>query len=135
MKVTTAVIAATVLGLAGIATAQSADQQSAMADSPNTMTVRGCLNHSRGNYVVAEDKTGMTYVLRGVGNKLDKQVSHEVEVTGSLEAGSQKTGVRSQKDGSNPADTVHGVDGTPLFVSDVKAGIKTVGKCKAGDSQ
>ncbi len=135
MKVKTAVVAAIVLGLTGIAAAQSADQQAAMAGSPNTMTVRGCLNHSRGNYVVAEDRTGMTYVLRGVGNKLDKKVNHEVEVTGTLEAGSQKTGVRSEKDGSNPADTVHGVDGTPLFVSDVNASIKAIGKCKAGDSQ
>jgi hypothetical protein len=114
---------------------QSESQPSSMQPSPNAMTVRGCLNRSRGNYLVVEDKTGMTYALRGVGNKLDSRVNHEVQVAGTLEPGSQKTGVRSQKQGSNPADTIHGVDGTPLYVSDINADIKTVGKCKAADAR
>jgi hypothetical protein len=131
VKLSKTLVAASVLAVATVAIAQEpAGQQSA-----DTMTVRGCLNRSRGNYVVAEDKTGMTYVLRGVGNTLDSKVNHEVQVTGALEPGSQKTGVRSQKQGSNPADTVHGVDGTPLYVSDVNADIKSVGKCKAADAR
>ncbi|MCU1296001.1 MAG: hypothetical protein JWO91_279 [Acidobacteriaceae bacterium] len=134
MRTTNILLVSAVVGLATIASAQqSADQQS--GTSSNTMTVRGCLNSSRGNYIVAEDKTGMTYVLRGVGNKLDSKVNHEVQVTGTLEPGSQKTGIRSQKQGSNPADTVHGVDGTPLYVSDVSTDVKTVGKCKAADAR
>jgi hypothetical protein len=125
----------TLLPLAGLAAAQqSGSQSTSVAASANAMTVRGCLNRSRGTYLVVEDSTGMTYALRGVGNKLDNQVNHEVQVSGALEPGSQKTGVRSQKQGSNPSDTVHGVDGTPLYVSDVNADVKTVGKCKAGDA-
>ena len=119
-----------ILLLAVLAAAQQSGTQPA-----NVMTVRGCLNRSRGNYLVVEDKTGMTYALRGVGNKLDDQVNHGVQVSGALEPGSQKTGVRSQKQGSNPSDTVHGVDGTPLYVSDINADIKTVGKCKAADAK
>jgi hypothetical protein len=134
VKVTNILLTSAVVTLSIVASAQqSADTQS--GSSSGTMTVRGCLNSSRGNYIVAENKTGMTYVLRGVGNKLDNKVNREVQVTGTLEPGSQKTGVRSQKQGSNPSDTVHGVDGTPLYVSDVNSDIKAVGKCKAGDAQ
>jgi hypothetical protein len=122
--------------LAAFTPAQQSDNQApSMQPSPNAMTVRGCLNRSRGNYLVVEDKTGMTYALRGVGNTLDRQVNHEVQVAGTLEPGSQKTGTRSQKQGSNPADTLHGVDGTPLYVSDTNADIKTLGKCKAADAR
>ena len=40
------------------------------APPSNTSTVRGCLDGQRGNYIVVEDKTGLVYVLKGVGNKL-----------------------------------------------------------------
>jgi hypothetical protein len=130
------VLISPLLLLATLASAQQSDHQpSSMNTSPNALTVRGCLNGSRGNYLVVEDKTGMTYALRGVGSTLDSRVNHEVQVAGTLEPGSQKTGTRSQKQGSNPADTVHGVDGTPLYVSDPNADIKTVGKCKAADAR
>jgi hypothetical protein len=135
VKLSKALVAASVLAAGIVAAAQEPATQQSADTSADTMTVRGCLNRSRGNYVVAEDKTGMTYVLRGVGNKLDSKVNHEVQVVGTLEPGSQKTGIRSQKAGSNPADTVHGVDGTPLYVSDVNADIKSVGKCKAADAR
>jgi hypothetical protein len=136
MKITKIVLISPVLLLAAFTPAQQSDNQpSSMGPSPNAITVRGCLNRSRGNYLVVEDKTGMTYALRGVGNKLDSRVNHEVQVAGTLEPGSQKTGTRSQKEGSNPADVVHGVDGTPLYVSDIDADIKTVGKCKAADAR
>jgi hypothetical protein len=136
VKMTKIVLISPVLLLAAFTAAQQSDHQpSSMPPSPNALTVRGCLNRSRGNYLVVEDKTGMTYALRGVGNTLDSQVNHEVQVAGTLEPGSQKSGTRSQKQGSNPADTVHGVDGTPLYVSDTSADIKTVGKCKAADAR
>jgi len=130
------VLISPLLLLASLASAQQSDHQpSSTETSPNALTVRGCLNRSRGNYLVVEDKTGMTYALRGVGSTLDGRVNHEVQVAGTLEPGSQKTGTRSQKQGSNPSDTVHGVDGTPLYVSDPNADIKTVGKCKAADAR
>lgn len=117
------------LVLAGTVAAQEAQDNS-------SATVKGCLSRSRGNYLVVEDKTGLVYALKGVGSKLDGQSGHEVEVTGSLQPGTVKTGVRSTKDGSNPADTVHGVEGTPLQVNDVSTDVKTISRrCKAADAK
>ena len=97
----------------------------------NTSTVRGCLDGQRGNYIVVEDKTGLVYVLKGVGNKLDSHLHHEVEVKGRVRSGIIKTGVNPAKSGSNPSDTAHGVDGVPLEVADVQADVRTIAKhCK-----
>jgi hypothetical protein len=105
------------------------------ASSSNT-TVRGCLRSSRGNFIVIEDGTNLAYALRGVGNTLNGFNGHEVEVKGELHPGSMKTGVRSSKEGSNPADTVHGIEGIPLQVADVSKDVRTVAKhCKAADEQ
>ena len=104
------------------------------APASNISTVRGCFNGDRGNYVVVEDKTSMVYVLKGVGNKLDSYLHHEVEVKGKTLPGRIKTGVRPEKSGSNPSDTVHGVDGVPLQVADVQTDVRTISKhCKAAD--
>lgn len=100
----------------------------------NTSTVRGCLGGERGNYILIEDNTSMVYVLKGVGNKLDSYLHHEVEVKGRMLPGTIKTGVRAEKAGSNPSDTVHGVDGVPFQVADVPTDVRTVSKhCKAAD--
>jgi len=100
-----------------------------------SMTVKGCLQRNAGNYVLVENQTSMIYALRGVGTKLDKQINHDVEVTGVLAPGSVKTGIRSEKLGSNPADTVRGAPGTVLQVHDVEKDIKVIAKhCKAADS-
>jgi len=78
----------------------------------------------------------LVYALRGVGDKLNGQVGREVEVTGELHPGSIKTGVRSTKAGSNPSDTVHGVEGVPLQVADVAKDVRTLARhCKAADQQ
>jgi hypothetical protein len=99
-------------------------------------TVRGCLNGQRGNYVLIEDKTGMVYVLKGVGNKLDNEVHHQVEVKGRILPGTVKTGIRGEKAGSNPSDTVHGVDGVPLQVANVQTDVREISKqCKAADQE
>jgi hypothetical protein len=76
------------------------------------------------------------YVLKGVGNKLDSYLRHEVEVKGKMLTGTIKTGVRPEKAGSNPSDTVHGVDGVPLQVADVQTDIRMISKhCKAADQE
>jgi hypothetical protein len=99
-------------------------------------TVRGCLEGERGNYILIENNTSLVYVLKGVGNKLDSQLHHEVEVRGRTLPGTVKTGVRPEKAGSNPSDTVHGVDGTVLQVADVQKDVQTVSKhCKAADQE
>jgi len=116
-------------------------QQSTSSPAPaapvrGTATVRGCLDGSRGNYVLVENQTNMAYVLKGVGNKLDSQLHHEVEVKGRALPGTIKTGVRPEKAGSNPSDTVHGVDGVPLQVADVQNDVRMISKnCKAADQQ
>jgi len=102
----------------------------------NAATVRGCLDGERGNYILIENNTSLVYVLKGVGNKLDSQLHHEVEVRGRTLPGTIKTGIRQEKAGSNPSHTVHGVDGMVLEVADVQTDVRTVSKhCKAADQE
>jgi hypothetical protein len=102
----------------------------------NASTIRGCLNGQRGNYILIENNTGLVYVLKGVGNKLDSYRNHEVEVKGRTLPGTIKTGVSPEKAGSNPADTAHGVDGVPFQVADLQTDVKTISKhCKAADQE
>lgn len=133
------IIAAIGFLLAGLgAVAQTSPNSASTGDmsAPPSTTVRGCLNGQRGNYILVEDKTGLVYVLKGVGNKLNKQLHHEVEVKGRIRSGTTKTGVNPTKSGSNPSDTAHGVDGVPLQVADVNTDIHIVAQhCTAADQQ
>jgi hypothetical protein len=132
----TAILLAAVSAVAQESPSQQAPAANAGAPAVGTTKVRGCLRGDRGNYVLFEDKTNLVYVLKGVGNKLDRQRRHEVEVTGRVLPGTVKTGVRPEKSGSNPADTVHGVDGIPLQVANVESDVRTISnKCKAADQQ
>ena len=130
-------VAATVLLL--LSTAAFAQQTPAPdqgSEGPSKITVRGCLRSERGNYILIADRTGMVYALQGVGNKLNRFLRKEVEVTGESKPGSVKTGIRPEKAGSNPSDTVHGVDGVPLEVKNIDSDIRIVAKhCKAADQQ
>jgi hypothetical protein len=94
------------------------------ADNSELMTVRGCVQRSHQNYVVV-DKHGWPYVLKGVGNKLDAEVGHEVEVRGKLTE-DIKSGVRSEKEGSNPSDTVRSVDGATVEILNVSSDIRRI---------
>jgi hypothetical protein len=105
------------------------------APARHVTTVRGCLDGERGNYILVDDNS-MVYVLKGVGNKLDGYLHHDVEVKGRMLPGSIKTGVRTEKAGSNPSDTVHGVDGVPLQVANIQTDIRIISKqCKAADQE
>jgi hypothetical protein len=118
----------------GLWAQQSSAPPPSSSAAASATTVRGCLRGQRGNYIVIEDKTGTVYVLKGVGNKLDDYRRHEVEVKGQVLPGTVKTGINPAKEGSNPADTVHGVDGVPFQVANVLTDIHTVAKrCKAAD--
>ena len=116
---------------------QPSDQSAAPAQNDsNRITVRGCIRSERQNYILIADQTGVVYALQGVGNKLQSYLRKEVEVTGDIKPGSVKTGVRPEKAGSNPSDTVHGVDGVPLQVTNIQKDIRVIAKhCKAGDAQ
>lgn len=127
--------AATVLLAIMAAVVPAAAQTSDQSDSTQ-ITVRGCLRSERGNYVLIEDKTGTIYALQNVGHGLNGFLRKEIEVSGEAKPGSVKTGVRPEKAGSNPSDTVHGVDGVPLAVKDIKKDIRIVADhCKAADAQ
>ncbi|HEY4054674.1 MAG TPA: hypothetical protein VGL74_13070 [Terriglobales bacterium] len=117
--------------------AQNPGQPAAPSDNDsNRITVRGCVRSERQNYVLIADKTGIVYALQGVGNKLQGFLRKEVEVTGETKPGSVKTGVRPEKAGSNPSDTVHGIDGVPLQVENIDKDIRIVAKhCTAADAQ
>jgi hypothetical protein len=94
------------------------------SDNSEQMTVRGCLRRDHQNYVVV-DRHGWPYVLKGVGNKVDAEVGHEVEVKGKLSE-DVKSGVRPEKQGSNPADTVRAVDGATVEILNVSTDIRRV---------
>ena len=130
------ILVAVALGVfSGAVLAQQAPESNTSGTS-NSTTVRGCLQGERGNYIVVEDKTGSIFVLKGVGNKLDAHLHHEVEVKGKVLSGTVKTGIRPEKAGSNPADTVHGVDGVPFQVADPKSDVRMISKkCKAADQE
>jgi hypothetical protein len=132
------VVLAFLLGSLGAVAQQSSNPPAPAGDTASqahhVSTVRGCLNGERANYVLVEEKTGMVYVLKGVGSKLDGYLHHEVEATGRMLPGTIKTGLRPEKEGSNPSDTVHGVDGVPLQVADVQNDVRMISKkCKAAD--
>jgi hypothetical protein len=133
----TANLFATILVLlTASALAQQPSGNSAASDQRSTITVRGCLRSERGNYILIENRTGAVYTLQNAANKLNGFLRKEVEVTGETKPGSVRTGVRPEKAGSNPADTVHGVDGVPLQVGDIQKDIRIIAKhCKAADQQ
>lgn len=136
MNRNTIAVATGLLLLSTSAIAQQASASDEGSQQPSKITVRGCLRSERGNYILIADRTGMVYALQGVGNKLNRFLRKEVEVTGESKPGSIKTGIRPEKAGSNPSDTVHGVDGVPLDVKDISKDIRIVDKhCKAADQQ
>ena len=136
MNRNTIAVATGLLLLSTSAIAQQASASDVGSQQPSKITVRGCLRSERGNYILIADRTGMVYALQGVGNKLNRFLRKEVEVTGESKPGTIKTGIRPEKAGSNPSDTVHGVDGVPLEVKDIGKDIRIVAKhCKAADQQ
>ena len=131
-------VAVVVLLLAplGAVAQQSPPQSGGPTPSQGVTSVRGCLSRLRGNYLLIEDQTSLVYVLKGVGTTLNDRLHHEIEVKGRVLPGTVKTGIRSEKAGSNPSDTVHGADGVPFQVADVQSDVRTIStKCKAADQQ
>ena len=117
-------------------TSPSTSDEKASASASSESTIRGCLDSERGNYIVVENGTSMVYALKGVGNKLDQYLHHEVEVKGKMLPGTVKTGVRPEKVADNPSDAVRGVSGVGFQVRDVKNDVRMISKhCKAADAQ
>src|SRR5258705_927100 len=124
------ILISVVMSSAAVVTAQQPSDQPAAPpqNDSNKITVRGCIRSERQNYILIADQTGVVYALQGVGNKLQGFLRKEVEVTGDIKPGSVKTGVRREKSGSNPSDTVHGIDGVPLHVENIDKDISVIAK-------
>lgn len=60
------------------------NDQAGTTGSNNQITVRGCLDRSRGDYILEQGSPGMTYELQGSpGVKLGQYFGHRVELTGT----------------------------------------------------
>jgi len=71
--------------------AQTSDGQSPAsqtpADSSGQVTIQGCVDRSRGDYILIQTDPGMTYELRSTGKiKLRQYLGQQVEVTGTKSA-------------------------------------------------
>lgn len=67
---------------------QPSDNNSAVpetsTDSKGQVTVQGCLDRSRGDYILIQSDPGMTYELRATGKiKLRQYLGQQVEVSGT----------------------------------------------------
>lgn len=61
--------------------------QQTPADSTGQVTLQGCLDRSRGDYILIQTDPGNTYELRSTGNlKLRHYMGQQVEVTGTKSA-------------------------------------------------
>ena len=97
-------------------------------------TVRGCLESDHGNYIVIEEDSSMVFALKGVGDKPFAMLHKQVEVKGRMLPNTIKTGVRPEKGGSNPSDTVRGIDGMPLQIENFQTDVRVIAKrCKRAD--
>jgi len=77
--------ATAIVGLlcSGLGWAQQQPDQSA-GSKIHVGTVKGCLEGSRGNYLLTQDGSGMVFRLVGDSDLLKNQLGHEVMVTGQL---------------------------------------------------
>jgi len=62
----------------------AANGQTKTTDSNGQVTVQGCVDRSRGDYILMQQDPGMTYQLRGSkGIKIGQYLGQQVEVTGN----------------------------------------------------
>jgi len=62
----------------------SATNQNNSKDSKGQITVQGCVDRERGDYVLIQQDPGMTYELKGAEKvKISKYFGQRVEVTGT----------------------------------------------------
>jgi len=94
-------------------------------------TLRGCLERSQGNYVVIQKKTGTRFTLVGVGNKVEKLIGHEVEITGTLELAPSTADSLSSKE-PDSANVTPVMDQPPLKIENVRTDIVSIANhCQA----
>jgi len=71
--------------------------------SKGTVTVQGCVDRARGDYILVQQNPGMTYELQGAGKtKLRNYMGQRVEVTGTKTT-SMSTSSDALATGGSPA--------------------------------
>jgi hypothetical protein len=89
-------------------------------------TIRGCLQRSAQNDLVVESE-GTSYALRGIGDKLDGELGHWLEVKGVLVSNTKaKAAAGSVKKQSNMRDPGTAAARRTLQVADVTADVHRV---------
>jgi len=111
------------LGLLSACT--SSNRRSAATPTSIGTTFRGCLERSHGNYVVIHKKTGARFTLVGVGNKVEKLLGHEVEITGTLEMAPSTADSLSSSE-PDSANVTHVTDEPPLKIENVRTDIVSI---------
>jgi hypothetical protein len=88
----------------------SAASQNNSKGSNGQITVDGCVDRSRGDYVLIQQDPGMTYQLQGTGKiKINKYFGQRVEVTGTKQS-SLSTSSDSLAVGGSPSPVTVRVD-------------------------
>jgi hypothetical protein len=99
-------------------------QQSSAQDA--STTIRGCLQRSAQNDLLVESD-GTSYALRGIGDKLDGEVGHWLEVKGVLVSNTNpKTAARAETERSNMSDPDNVAASKTLQVADVLSDVHRV---------
>jgi hypothetical protein len=80
--------------IGGSAFGQQQAQQTA-EDNPGTTIVLGCIQRSTQDYTIV-DSHGSTYLLAGVGNQLDREVGHTLQVRGTIVKEPTNLGIASK---------------------------------------
>jgi hypothetical protein len=94
-----------------------ATDQNNAKDSKGQITVRGCVDRERGDYVLVQQNPGMTYELQGADKiKINKYFGQRVEVTGT-----RLTSMETSSDAM-------AAGGTPSPVTIRVTSIKTISK-------
>jgi hypothetical protein len=101
-------------------------QQSTATNASIGVTLRGCLERSKGHVVVVHERNGTRVALIGVGNKVDKLLGHKVEVTGTLMLTPRTTGVDSPRQGMDSTLATPAIDGYPLKIENVRTDVVSV---------
>jgi hypothetical protein len=79
----------------------SVGSQAEANSSEELTTVFGCIERSQQNYLIV-DKQGSSYILAGVGDQLDGEVGHTLEVKGTLIKTALKQSRKSDDSASIP---------------------------------
>lgn len=80
-----------------------ATDQNHSKDSKGQITVQGCVDRERGDYVLVQQDPGMTYELQGADKiKINKYFGQRVEVTGTKQA-SLETSSDAMATGGSPS--------------------------------